>query len=76
MKMNTYQKKPFTAYFWRTYDQKEIDFIEDKEGKLGAFEFKYIKSSAKKPALFLDTYLGSTFETINRDNYMEFITCS
>lgn len=73
MKMNTYLRQPFSTYFWRTYDQKEIDFIEEKGGTLGAFEFKYTKGEAKAPRVFLDTYPNSAFETINKDNYLGFI---
>jgi len=62
-------------YFWRTYDQKEIDYIEESGGALHTFEFKW--SSAKKskiPQEFLTTYKNSDFKLINRDNYLDFVS--
>ena len=57
-------------YFWRTYDQQEIDWIEDRGGKLHAYEFKWNpKRKAKFPQAFADAYPGSEFEVINSDNY-------
>lgn len=73
MKMNSYMRLPFSAFFWRTYDMKEIDLIEEKGGMLNAYEFKYSKSTAKKPTLFLETYPNSSFEVISKDNYIDFI---
>ena len=61
-------------YFWRTYDQKEIDLIEESDGKLECFEFKWKNNKKqKKPKLFLETYSNSTFKVINSDNYHDFI---
>lgn len=62
-------------YFWRTWDQKEIDFVEERGGKLFAYEFKYSpKKKRKKPKEFLDTYPESEFSIITPDNYLDFIT--
>ena len=60
-------------YFWRTYDQKEIDWLEEREGKLFAYEFKWNEKKVNCPKLFLETYPNSTFECINHANYLEFI---
>ncbi len=60
-------------YFWRTWDQKEIDFIEEREGRLYGFEFKWGTSAAKAPKEWLATYPNATFETINQTNYLDFI---
>jgi predicted AAA+ superfamily ATPase len=61
-------------YFWRTYDQKEIDYIEEIGGKLYAFEFKWnTKKRIKKPQQFLDTYNNSSFEIINPENFHGFV---
>lgn len=57
-------------YFWRTYDQKEIDYIEERDGKLSGFEFKWSsKRTAKIPRDFLNAYPGSTVEQVDRGNY-------
>ena len=61
-------------YFWRTYEQKELDYIEEKGGKLNAFEFKWSNpKKVKKLKEFLDAYPGSTFKVITKENIDEFI---
>jgi hypothetical protein len=64
----------FNQYFWRTHDRKEIDYIEEREGKIEAYEFKWNKTSAKKPSDFFDAYPESSFEVINRNNFFEFVS--
>jgi len=61
-------------YFWRTYDQKEIDFVEERDGKLFGYEFKWGKSDVNAPALWKKTYPNASFECINQNNYFLFIT--
>lgn len=61
-------------YFWRTYDQKEIDYIEERQGNLFAFEFKWSKNSNAYPKEFMKTYPNAKFELINRDNFFRFIS--
>jgi uncharacterized protein len=75
MKYNAYTKKLTNSYFWRTYDQQEIDLIEEGSGSLSAFEFKWnMKKKVKAPAAWTKAYPDASFETINRENYLEFIT--
>ena len=62
-------------YFWRTYDQQEIDWIEDRGGSLHAYEFKWNpKRKAKFPKIFQETYQGSSFAVINNENYYEWVS--
>jgi len=63
------------TYFWRTYDQKEIDCIEEHGGKLYGYEFKWGGKSIprKTSSEFLETYPGSELSTINRENFEEFL---
>ena len=62
-------------YFWRTYQQNEIDYLEERDGKLFAFEFKWnSKSKRKFPKLFERTYPESHNEIITRDDFEIFIT--
>lgn len=68
-----YQSIPANNYFWRTYDQKEIDFIEEREGKLSGYEMKWKEDRVKPPKDFLSTYPGSTYEVINQGNYLDFV---
>ena len=61
-------------YFWRTYDQKEIDLILDIKGNLTAYEIKYGLKKIKIPSLWKKTYPESSCEIINPENYINFIT--
>ncbi|GAB5411605.1 MAG: ATP-binding protein [Chlamydiales bacterium] len=60
-------------YFWRTYDQKEIDWVEEREGQLHGYEFKWKKNNAKAPKIWHETYKNATFQCISQDNYLKFI---
>jgi hypothetical protein len=51
-----------------------MDWLEDREGKLYAFEFKYKDKQVKCPKSFLEAYPGSMFSCITSENYLEFIT--
>ena len=61
-------------FFWRTYDQKEIDWVEEREGKLFAYEFKWGKPVVKPPKIWAETYPEASYECITQENYLEFIT--
>jgi len=60
-------------FFWRTYTQKEIDYIEERGGTLHAYEMKYSGKSSIVPATFMQNYPGSIFKEINKDNFMDFL---
>jgi predicted AAA+ superfamily ATPase len=60
-------------YFWRTYDQQEIDLIEETNGVLESFEFKWGTKETKAPRGFRENYPGAGFTTINRNNFYEFL---
>ena len=60
-------------FFWRTYDQKEIDYIEEREGKLFAYEFKWGKGTGPVPTDFLKAYPNAEFKLINQNNYYDFV---
>lgn len=75
MKRNQAFGKKVNMYFWRTYDQKEIDYIEEADGLLNAFEFKWsITKKTKAPREFLETYKKSSFEIITKENCRSFLT--
>jgi len=72
IKNNYYRNTNNEYYFWRTYDQQEIDLIEvNEEGKLTAFEFKWGKKTPSVPPAFAKAYPDAAFAVINRDNYLE-----
>jgi len=73
LKKQEYGKIYANNYFWRTWDQKEVDFVEERDGKLYGFEFKWGKARSNSTKLFTDTYKEASIEVINRDNYLEFI---
>lgn len=59
-------------YFWRTYQQKEIDFIQESAGNLETFEFKWNPKKINKiPKLFQENYPNSTFKVINPSNFWD-----
>ena len=61
-------------YFWRIQQQKEIDYIEDSDGILSAYEFKWnAEAKAKTPTVFLTAYPNSLFKVIHRNNFEEFL---
>lgn len=60
-------------YFWRTYDRKEIDLVEERGGHIYGFEMKWTKRKDSPPKGWLETYSNASYEVISRDNYLEFI---
>lgn len=78
IKRHEYAGRAVNRYFWRTYDQKEIDLIEEYQGQLYGFEFKW-RSGAMKQSIrksFLSAYPGAQLETISQDNFVEFLQLS
>ncbi len=73
LKKQHYLKIYANNFFWRTWDKKEIDLVEEREGKLYGYEFKFTNKKVKPPKEWLETYKNSSFEIINKDNYLEFI---
>ena len=76
MKYNSYSNSFAQSYFWRTKDQSEIDYLEEEDSILSAYEFKWnpAKSKTKCPASFAAAYPSSTYRVITPDNIEEFIT--
>ena len=74
MKRNNYANYYAQIYFWRTQEQKEIDLIEEYNGNLYAFEFKWnTKKTTKLPSHFSKAYPDAQFQCITPENYLEFI---
>ncbi|OGQ35686.1 MAG: hypothetical protein A3F16_00440 [Deltaproteobacteria bacterium RIFCSPHIGHO2_12_FULL_43_9] len=73
-KRSEYLRDHSQRYFWRTYDKKEIDLIEESGGKICAYELKW--KSDKRPRAFnefLKAYPGSEAKIIHQDNYFDFV---
>ena len=74
LKYRTYRAIYSNYYFWRTYEGQEIDLVEEREGKIFGFEFKWSNVKVRKPPKnWKITYPGSEFQIIDRDNYQDFI---
>lgn len=75
MKKQEYQRIHRNNYFWRTYDQQELDWLEEKTDDLFAYEFKWsARKKVKIPTAFKKAYPNASFEIISKDNYLDFIT--
>lgn len=74
MKALRYAKSYAKSYFWRTSAKHEIDYIEEKDGQLAAYEFKWNpKKHPSAPTSFATAYPEASFKVITRENYDEFI---
>ena len=73
-KANHYAGRSVNAYFWRTYDRKEIDYIEERAGMLRGYEIKWqgqMREATRRE--FTAAYPNAEVATITRDNYQDFL---
>ncbi|KKU02725.1 MAG: AAA ATPase [Candidatus Amesbacteria bacterium GW2011_GWA2_47_70] len=68
-----YAGEIYSHYYWRLSSGAEFDLVEEKGGKLTGFEFKSSQRTVRAPKSWLETYTGSDFQVINRDNWLEFV---
>ena len=74
IKFQSYTGMIVNNYFWRTYDQQEIDWVEEREGKLYGYEFKWnSKKKVKVPGGWKNNYPESEFIVITPENYAEWV---
>lgn len=72
MKQANNHQNPANYYFWRTTDQQEIDLIEERDGKLIAYECKWSpKKNPKAPIAFANAYLNAEYKVINPSNFAD-----
>ncbi len=74
IKHNSYRAFYGKSYFWRTQQQQKVDYIEDYDGVLHTYEFKW--STIKQPRLtetFSKNYPDHTFSIVSPDNYQDFV---
>lgn len=63
------------TYFWRNKDKAEIDYVEEINGELYVYEFKWNpKEKVKFPPIFMENYKPKSAQSINKENFMEFLT--
>jgi len=74
VKRNSYQQLFHNRYFWRTHAKQEIDYIEEYNGHIYAYEFKWSgKKQTRLPESFSAAYPNTSFQTITKDNFLEFV---
>jgi len=73
LKKQSYHQIYSNNYFWRTWDQKEIDWVEERDGKLFGYEFKWKSKTHKFPKAWKENYPEASLEIIDNENYLEFI---
>lgn len=73
IKKQHYHKIFSNNYFWRTYDQKEVDFVEERGGKLYGYEFKWSSAKTKSKNAWLSAYPKAEFKVIHKDNFFDFV---
>jgi len=74
IKHNAYQNNQASYYFWRLTTGAEIDLVEEMDGRFHGCEIKFGEKQGKPPASWQVGYPGSDYTTINRRNYLSFIT--
>lgn len=75
LKYQSYKGMLVNNYFWRSYSQQEVDWVEEREGKIYGFEFKWNPNKVKgAPSAWKTLYPEAEFITIHPDNYLDFIS--
>jgi uncharacterized protein len=72
-KFTAYASIPSNKYFWRTQDQAEVDYIEEREGILHAFEIKWTPKNVKFPKSFQEGYPNHICRMLDNENYEDFL---
>ena len=74
VKRNAYSGKFANLFFWRTHEQQELDLIEEQDGNLQAFEFKWNpQAKAKLPKAFASAYPEAGYQVITPQSYWDFV---
>lgn len=74
IKKNAYQEKNVQYYFWRNYNQQEVDLIELTNGEINGFEFKFTTDKKTKvPPAFSAFYKDASYTVISKENYLDWI---
>ena len=73
IKKQSYHQIYSNNYFWRTWNQKEIDWVEERDGKLFGYEFKWKSKPLKAAAAWTENYPDASLEIIDKENYLEFV---
>lgn len=73
LKYQEYRRISSNNYFWRTYEQQKIDWVEERDGSLFGYEFKWKEKKVKIPTQWKSAYPDASFELINTNNFSEWL---
>ena len=73
-KKAAYEKTFANNYFWRTHSGAELDYVEERDGLLFGYEFKWKATKSKAGKSWMETYSNAKYQLVNRDNFMDFLT--
>jgi predicted AAA+ superfamily ATPase len=73
LKYQEYKRISSNNYFWRTYEQQGIDWVEERDGSLFGYEFKWKEEKVKIPTQWKSAYPDASFELININNFSEWL---
>lgn len=73
LKQQEYNRLYSNNYFWRTYEQQEIDWVEERDGALSGFEFKWKESKVRIPPQWKKAYPEASFKVIHQDNFHDWL---
>lgn len=72
IKQNAYHNTFAKVYFWRTKQQQEVDFVEEKNGQITGYEFKWNARNSKLPETFTSNYQAKSV-LVERSNFRDFV---
>ncbi|MEA3351752.1 MAG: ATP-binding protein [Chloroflexota bacterium] len=73
LKKNSYSQHYCNSYFWRLHSGAELDYVEEYGGKVHGYEYKWGRKKSSAPTSWVKEYTNSTFELINRENFLDFV---
>lgn len=73
LKWQQYAERKTNNYFWRTHDGQEIDWVEERNGKLSGYEFKFSKKKTSTPPAWKKAYPNAIVKVIHKENFEEFV---
>jgi predicted AAA+ superfamily ATPase len=72
-KLNQSLNKRVNQYFYRTFDGEEVDYIEEYNGAIEGYEFKYSKRNIKQPKNFISKYGAENIKCVHKENWSDFL---
>ncbi len=73
LKQQEYYRLYANNYFWRTYEQQEIDWVEERDGALFGYEFKWRETKARIPSQWRKAYPDASYNVIHQNNFDQWL---